>query len=92
MKTTVIENFRDHLALRWNDPKYVFKLDDKIYLLEHGVIRQIISRGICHTNIGEPYAKLVRLDYVFADESDEEYPYCIDFDPKYEEELLSYTN
>lgn len=89
MNNRVLTNFRDHPALRFNDEKLLFKIDDKVYLISEGVVRQIIPAHISHTNIGEPYAKLVRLYFLFADENTAklEYEECIDFAPEDEEAL-----
>ena len=85
----VLTNFRDHPSLRYDDPQSVFKIDDKVYLISEGVVRQIIPAHIAHTNIGEPYAKLVRLYFLFADDDTVklEYEECIDLAPEHEEAL-----
>ena len=84
----VIENYRHHPTLQYDSLKIVFKIEKKVYLIIDGIIRQIIPKGTRHTNIGEPYAELVRLEFVFVDDADNEYGECIDFDPAFEAELL----
>lgn len=94
MSNKVISNFRDHPSLRYDDPQSVFKIDDKVYLISEGVVRQIIPAHIAYTNIGEPYAKLVRLYFLFADENTVklEYEEGIDFAPEDEEALRQLLN
>jgi hypothetical protein len=82
MNNKVLTNFRDHPSLRHDDPKSIFKIDDKVYLISDGVVRQIIPTRIARTNIGEPYRDLVRLYF-----QGEEYEVCIDFAPEDEEAL-----
>lgn len=65
----------------------VFRIEGKIYLIEGNCVRQILPKKVHQTNIGEPYTDLIRLNFVFADESDDEYGECIDFDPRDEIEL-----
>lgn len=94
MSNCVLTNFRDHPALRYDDPQSVFKIDDKVYLISEGTVRQILPAHIAQNNIGEPYAKLVRLYFLFADDNTEklEYEECIDFDPEHEEALRQLIN
>lgn len=82
-----IENCRNHPTLGYDSIKLVFKIEAKVYSIIDGNVRQIIPRSIRHTNIGEPYKNLVRLKFVFADDADDEYGECIDFDPEHEAEL-----
>lgn len=83
-----VENCRNHPALKYDPLKIVFKIEGKVYSIIDGIVRQIIPKGIQHTNIGEPYRDLVRLNFVFADDAESEYGECIDFDPKDETVLL----
>lgn len=103
MNNRVLKNFRDHQALHFDDEKLVFKIDDKVYLISEGVVRQIIPKSVQLTNIGEPYHKLVRLGYFFASEphlfdftpllDEQEYLWsCIDFAPEHEEALRQLLN
>jgi hypothetical protein len=96
MNNKVLTNFRDHPSLRYDDPQSVFKIDDKVYLIKEDVVRQIRPLSIRHTNLGEPYAKLVRLNYFFAAEEhlfdftdvlDKQHQLYIDFAPEDEEAL-----
>lgn len=52
MSNKVIENFRDHPSLRCDDSKFIFKIDDKVYLIREGIdfapedeeaLRQLLS-------------------------------------------------
>jgi hypothetical protein len=55
-----------------------------VYLIKEDVVRQIRPLSIRHTNLGEPYAKLVRLNYFFSAEvHDENYRLSIDFAPEH---------
>jgi Mg2+ and Co2+ transporter CorA len=96
MDNKVLTNFRDHPSLRFNDPQSVFKIDDKVYLISEGVVRQIKPKSVQLTNIGEPYRNLVRLNYFFSAEAhlfdftdvlNEQHQLCIDFAPEDEEAL-----
>ncbi len=82
-----IENFRDHPTLQYDSPAFVFKIEGKVYSIIDGIVRQIIIKSIRHTNIGDPYAKLIRLDFVFADDADDEYGEYIDFSFNRQNEL-----
>jgi hypothetical protein len=101
MTNKVLTNFRDHPSLRFDDPKSVFKIDDKVYLISEGVVRQILPQSVQLTNIGEPYRNLVRLNYFFAAEAhlfdftdvlNEQHQLCIDFAPEDEEALRQLIN
>jgi hypothetical protein len=83
----VFENFRDHPGLRDDSTQFVFKIDQNMYLISDGILRKIIPKAIRRTNIGEPYANLVRLEFVYADNADDEYGECVDFSPDHETEL-----
>lgn len=83
----VIENYRDHPNLRYVSTKIVFKIDEKVYSIIDDIVRQIIPKTVSHTNIGEPYRKLVRLEFVFVDNADNEYGEYADFSPEREAEL-----
>jgi hypothetical protein len=87
MNNKVLTNFRDHPSLRYDDPQSLFKIDDKVYLISEGVVRQIMPRQMVNTNIGEPYKALTRFYFVFADDSQKTYMESIDFAPKHEESL-----
>jgi hypothetical protein len=54
-------------------------------------VRQILPSHITDNNIGEPYAKLVRLYFLFADDDTVKLEYsheeCIDFAPEDEQAL-----
>ncbi|QIW88517.1 hypothetical protein [Pseudanabaena phage PA-SR01] len=85
MNNRVLKNFRDHPALRFDDEKLVFKIDDKVYLISGSVVRQILPQSITATNIGDPYRLLVRLRFYFADEAIQEHQYeeIVDFAPEH---------
>lgn len=83
----VIENYRDHPTLRYDSIKIVFKIEGKVYAIIDDVVRQIIPRTVSLTNIGDPYRKLIRLEFVFADNPDDEYGEYADFHPDFETEL-----
>ena len=90
MTNKVLTNFRDHPTMQFDDEQLVFKIEDKVYLISNErTVRQILPAHITHTNIGEPYAKLVRLYFLFADDDTVklEYEECIDFAPEHEEAL-----
>lgn len=83
-----IENFRNHPALSYDPLKLVFKIESKVYSIIDGIVRQIIPQNIRRTNIGDPYRDLVRLNFVFVDDADNEYGECIDFSLDDETALL----
>lgn len=89
MNNRVLTNFRDHPSLRYDDPQSVFKIDDKVYLISEGVVRQITPLSIRQTNLGEPYVNLIYLFFLFADAEPEEHPYeeAIYFAPEHEKAL-----
>lgn len=91
MNNRVLSNFRDHPSLRYDDSQSVFKIDNKVYLISEGVVRQIIPKSVQLNNIGDPYRDLVRLNYFFASEShlfdftdvlNEQHQLGIDFAPR----------
>lgn len=101
MTNKVLSNFRDHPTMQFDDEQLVFKIDDKLYLIREGVVRQIIPKSVQLTNIGDPYRDLVRLNYFFAAEShlfdftdalNEQHQLCIDFAPEHEEALRQLIN
>jgi hypothetical protein len=89
MNNKVLTNFRSHPTLRFDNHQSVFKIENKVYLISEGVVRQIIPQRICQTNIGEPYMNLLYLFYIFADVEPEDSTYgeSIYFAPKHEEAL-----
>lgn len=90
----VLTNFRDHPSLRYDDPKSIFKIDGKVYLISEGVVRQITPLSTRQTNLGEPYVTLIYLFFLFADAEPVEHPYeeAIYFDPEDEEALRQLIN
>lgn len=94
MNNHVLTNFRDHPTLRYDDPQSVFKIENKVYLISDDVVRQIIPKSIRHTNLGEPYVKLIYFFFLFADAEPEERPYeeAIYFAPEHEEALRQLIN
>jgi len=93
MTNKVLTNFRDHPALRFDDHQSVFKIDDKVYLIREGVVRQIIPQSIRRTNVGEPYRTIVRFYFTFIEDKvnslDME---SMDFIPKDEKQLQELFN
>lgn len=93
MNNHVLTNFRNHHSLRFDPEQLVFKIDDKVYLISEGVVRQIIPKSVFVTNIGEPYRNLARLVYVFVDEDiNTKYDSVIDFAPEDEQALRQLIN
>jgi hypothetical protein len=87
MNNKVLTNFRDHPTLRFDDLKSVFKIDDKVYLISEGVVRQILPRQLLNINTGKPYGVLTRFYFVFADDSGSAYMEFIDFSPEHKKAL-----
>lgn len=85
----VFENYRDHPTLRYNGLRLVFKIDDKVFLIEDGIVKHIKVVSIQETNIGEPYKKLVRLTYIsFNADNLDVYEDCIDFHISNQQDLI----
>jgi len=87
MSSKAVENYRDHPSLQNDSRQIVFKINGQVYLLINDTVRQIIPKDIYHTNIGEPYRKLVRLDFMFANDPNDVCGGCIDFHPDREDDL-----
>jgi hypothetical protein len=90
MNNKVLTNFRDHPSLRFDDPKSVFKIDDKVYLIREGEVSRIIPVKVVDTNIGEPYKDLVR--FYFYEDDGTQWLEGIDFAPEDEEALRQLIN
>ena len=83
----VFENYRYHPALQYDSLKLVFKLGKKVYLIDDKTAHQIIPKSVTQTNIGDPYKDLARLDFVFANNPNDKYGECVDFDINLKEDL-----
>lgn len=94
MNNHVLSNFRDHPSLRFDDHQSVFKIEDKVYLITEGTVREIIPKSVRLTNLGEPYVKLIYFFFLFSDAEPVEHPYeeAIYFDPEDEEALRQLIN
>jgi hypothetical protein len=90
MNNKVLTNFRDHPSLRFDDPKSVFKIDDKVYLIREGEVSRIIPVKVVDTNIDEPYKDLVR--FYFYEDDGTQWLEGIDFAPEDEEALRQLIN
>lgn len=85
----VFKNYRDHPALRYDGLRLVFKIDDKVFLIEDGIVKHIKVVSFIETNIGEPYRKLVRLTFISFDVDNlDVYEDCIDFHISDQQDLI----
>jgi hypothetical protein len=85
----VFKNYRDHPALRYDGLRLVFKIDDKVFLIEDGIVKHIKVVSIQETNIGEPYRKLVRLTFItFNADNLDVYEDYIDFHISDQQDLI----
>jgi len=87
MSSKAIENYRDHPSLQHDSRQIVFKINGQVYLVIDDIVHQIIPKDVHHINIGEPYRIIVRLNFVFVDNPNDEYGGCIEFHPDREAEL-----
>ncbi len=78
----VFENYRSHPALKYDGQKLVFKIDDQVYLIEDGFVKNIKPIDVEYSNIGEPFRKLARLSFVYDNKED-----YIDFEYRFLEDL-----
>lgn len=87
----VFQNYRDHPSLKFDGLRLVFNLNNKVFLIEDGIVKNIEVTSIEETNIGEPFRKLVRLNFLNIGESGV-YEDCIDFHISEQKDLEKLMN
>jgi hypothetical protein len=81
-----ITNYRDHPTLKYDSQQSVFVIEQKMYLLTEDCVVRIVPLSLDRTNIGEPYAELVRFSFKIDEQIEIE---SLDIDPKYTSNLLA---
>jgi hypothetical protein len=92
-----ISNFRDHPALKYDEQRAVFVIKhsvrSELYLYTEKEVKRIIPLGLEYTNIGEPYAELVRFNFSSTQESslgmNENEEDSLDIDPNDLQDLVN---
>jgi hypothetical protein len=81
-----VTNYRDHPALKYDYQQSVFVIEQKMYLLTEDCVVRIMPLSLDRTNIGEPYAELVRFSFEIDEKVEVE---SLDIDPKDVSSLLA---
>lgn len=72
-----VKNFTNHPSLKYDSDKYIFITNENsVYLFTEKIVQRIHPISAIYTNIGEPYRKLARINFL--------YYYC----PRKEEESI----